>query len=69
MMSGASCEAIRNMTVRGAGAIGAVAGYAMAQAFLQAPDSHLESFVAQARLDIESTLPQPVTFLCGRTRF
>lgn len=53
----ASCEAIRNMTVRGAGAIGAVAGYAMAQAFLHAPVSHLESFVAQARLDIESTRP------------
>ncbi|MDX8409657.1 MAG: S-methyl-5-thioribose-1-phosphate isomerase [Mariprofundales bacterium] len=31
---GATCEAIRNMTVRGAGAIGAAAGYAMAQGFL-----------------------------------
>lgn len=28
-----TCEAIRNMTVRGAGAIGAAAGFAMAQAF------------------------------------
>lgn len=33
-----TCEAIRNMTVRGAGAIGAAAGFAMAQGFLQGAD-------------------------------
>ncbi|RLD38834.1 MAG: S-methyl-5-thioribose-1-phosphate isomerase, partial [Bacteroidetes bacterium] len=32
-----TCQAIRIMTVRGAGAIGAASGFAMAQAFLQAP--------------------------------
>ena len=33
-----TAEAIRNMTVRGAGAIGAAAGYAMAQVFLSGDD-------------------------------
>ncbi|MEI7664207.1 MAG: hypothetical protein WCK34_18515 [Bacteroidota bacterium] len=33
-----SCHAIRTMMVRGAGAIGAIAGFAMAQAALEAPD-------------------------------
>jgi S-methyl-5-thioribose-1-phosphate isomerase len=33
--SAETCEAIVNMTVRGAGAIGAAAGFAMAQAFLE----------------------------------
>jgi methylthioribose-1-phosphate isomerase len=32
-----TAESIRNMTVRGAGAIGATAGFAMAQAFAEAP--------------------------------
>ncbi len=33
-----TCSAIRNMTVRGAGAIGAAAGFAMAQAFISSDD-------------------------------
>lgn len=33
-----TCIAIRNMTVRGAGAIGAAAGFAMAQAFISSDD-------------------------------
>ncbi|MCD6660280.1 MAG: hypothetical protein LT105_08970, partial [Lentimicrobium sp.] len=33
-----TCQAIENMTVRGAGAIGAAAGFAMAQAFMQGID-------------------------------
>ncbi len=33
-----TCTAIRNMTVRGAGAIGAAAGFAMAQAFMASED-------------------------------
>ncbi len=52
-----SCEAIRDMTVRGAGAIGAAAGYAMAQAFAQAPSNDREAFIRQAKHDIESTRP------------
>jgi S-methyl-5-thioribose-1-phosphate isomerase len=45
--------AIRNMTIRGAGAIGAAAGFAMAQAALALPLSGLE----EARKTIESTRP------------
>ena len=33
-----TCHAIKTMIVRGAGAIGAAAGFAMAQAFQRAPD-------------------------------
>jgi S-methyl-5-thioribose-1-phosphate isomerase len=49
-----TCEAIRTMIVRGAGAIGAAAGFAMAQAFLETADgtSRLPS-----RKAIESTRP------------
>ncbi len=35
-----TCKAIIDMTVRGAGAIGAAAGYAMAQAFMSGADPH-----------------------------
>jgi methylthioribose-1-phosphate isomerase len=52
-----SCHAIRTMMVRGAGAIGAIAGFAMAQAALEAPESDFLTFVAKARLAIESTRP------------
>jgi len=43
-----TCDAIRNMTVRGAGAIGAAAGFAMAQAFIASedPDMALERIKA-----------------------
>ncbi|MFH0973687.1 MAG: S-methyl-5-thioribose-1-phosphate isomerase [Candidatus Micrarchaeota archaeon] len=41
--------AIKDMTVRGAGAIGAAAGYAMAQAFLQAPASRVTSRASRAK--------------------
>ena len=47
-----TCLAIKEMVVRGAGAIGATAGFAMAQAFLQMPDK-----IKQARKDIEATRP------------
>jgi methylthioribose-1-phosphate isomerase len=52
-----TCHAIRTMIVRGAGAIGAAAGYAMAQACLQAPAGMEESFLSNARKEIESTRP------------
>ncbi|MFA5104542.1 MAG: S-methyl-5-thioribose-1-phosphate isomerase [Candidatus Margulisiibacteriota bacterium] len=44
-----TCQAIKNMKVRGAGAIGAAAGFAMAQAFLEGTPS--------SRSIIESTRP------------
>jgi len=52
-----TAQAIRNMTVRGAGAIGATAAFAMAQAFLQAPAKNREAFITQARYEIEATRP------------
>jgi len=47
-----TCMAITDMTIRGAGAIGAAAGYAMAQAYLEAPGDELEAFIEEARSDI-----------------
>jgi S-methyl-5-thioribose-1-phosphate isomerase len=52
-----TCKAIRTMIVRGAGAIGAAAGYAMAQACLESPAGQKDSFLSKARLEIESTRP------------
>ena len=52
-----SCHAIRTMLVRGAGAIGATAGFAMAQAYLQAPAKGGDEFLQQARYEIENTRP------------
>ncbi len=52
-----SCQAITSMAVRGAGAIGALAGYAMAQAYLSAPGNNPAEYLAAAREQIESTRP------------
>jgi methylthioribose-1-phosphate isomerase len=52
-----TCDAIKTMIVRGAGAIGATAGYAMAQAFLEAPKDNFLNYVEQARAAIEATRP------------
>ncbi|MBN3033534.1 MAG: S-methyl-5-thioribose-1-phosphate isomerase [Candidatus Saganbacteria bacterium] len=46
-----TCRAIRTMLVRGAGAIGAAAGFAMAQAFLAKADT------AKAKKEIAATRP------------
>lgn len=51
-----TCRAIKDMTVRGAGAIGAAAGYAMAQAY-SAACSDKDTFIAKARFGIEATRP------------
>ncbi len=51
------CQAIQTMVVRGAGAIGATAGYGMAQAFLQAPANSLWPYVEKAKEAIEATRP------------
>jgi len=50
-------RAISTMVIRGAGAIGAAAGYAMAQACLEAPAGRREPFLSDARKEIESTRP------------
>jgi len=52
-----SCHAIKTMKIRGAGAIGAIAGFAMAQAFLEAPKNNFRNFIKKAKLEIESTRP------------
>ena len=51
------CQAIKIMTVRGAGAIGAAAGFAMAQAFLQAATAGESEYVQKAKQEIEATRP------------
>ena len=51
------CKAIVNMNVRGAGAIGVAAGYAMALAFIQSPQVGGEEYLWKARQDIEQTRP------------
>lgn len=52
-----TCNAICDMVVRGAGAIGVTAGFAMAQAFLQAPSGDIWTSVSKARKEIEATRP------------
>jgi len=56
-------QAIRDMHVRGAGLIGATAGYGMHLAALHAPDNSIESFMASVREDgakLMSTRPTAV---------
>ena len=50
-----TCFAIKTMIVRGAGAIGATAGYAMAQAFIQHKDKM--DAILKAKAEIEATRP------------
>jgi S-methyl-5-thioribose-1-phosphate isomerase len=52
-----TCFAIKTMIVRGAGAIGAAAGFAMAQAAIEANESDYLNFIAKAKADIEATRP------------
>ena len=52
-----TCKAIKTMIVRGAGAIGATAGFGMAQGFLEAPEQGMWGFAEKARKDIEATRP------------
>ncbi|MGC9331765.1 MAG: S-methyl-5-thioribose-1-phosphate isomerase, partial [Bacteroidales bacterium] len=52
-----TCMAIKTMIIRGAGAIGAAAGYAMAQAAYEAPSDAYNQYLVTARQDIEATRP------------
>jgi len=52
-----TCMAITDMIVRGAGALGAAAGYAMAQAFLLSSNKTKALTIREARQDIENTRP------------
>ena len=54
-----TAEAIRDMTVRGAGAIGAAAGYGMAQVFLEAPseEPRRSVYIQQGYERLKNTRP------------
>lgn len=52
-----TASAISTMIIRGAGAIGAAAGYAMAQAFMEAPGKDCMEYIETAKKTIESTRP------------
>ncbi|OIN93338.1 MAG: S-methyl-5-thioribose-1-phosphate isomerase [Comamonadaceae bacterium CG1_02_60_18] len=54
------CRAIRDMTVRGAGLIGATAAFGMYLAALQAPDDGWRDFLAQAAQALKATRPTAV---------
>lgn len=52
-----TCNAIKTMIVRGAGAIGVSAAFAMAQAAIEANDSNYTEYISKAKQDIEATRP------------
>ncbi len=52
-----ACLAIRHMTVRGAGLIGACAAFGMYLAALEAPDAHFVAFLEQAGVQLQATRP------------
>ena len=52
-----TARAIQEMVVRGAGAIGAAAGYAMAQAALHAPEARFHDALDEAAEAIRATRP------------
>jgi methylthioribose-1-phosphate isomerase len=52
-----TCYAIKTMIVRGAGAIGAAAGFAMAQAALEADSRNYITYLQIAKSEIEETRP------------
>ncbi|HOY33047.1 MAG TPA: S-methyl-5-thioribose-1-phosphate isomerase [Bacteroidales bacterium] len=52
-----TCHAIKTMIVRGAGAIGVTAGYAMAQAFVEGSNTDILKYAADAKKEIEETRP------------
>ena len=51
------CFAIKSMITRGAGAIGATAGFAMAQAYMEAITTNNQGIVIIAKKEIEATRP------------
>jgi len=52
-----TCEAIVSMVTRGAGSIGATAGFAMMQAVYEAPKDNYKNFLLKAKKEIEKTRP------------
>ncbi len=62
------CRSIRDMTVRGAGLIGASAGYGMYLAALQARDGDFDLCVAQAAAALQATRPTAANLAWAVTR-
>ncbi len=60
-----TAEAIRGMTVRGAGAIGATGALGMAQAAMEAPAGEFHAFVAQAANTLRATRPTAQNLFYG----
>ncbi len=52
-----TCSAIKTMITRGAGSIGATAGFAMWQAVYEAPEINYKEFISKAKSEIENTRP------------
>ncbi len=52
-----TCHAIKSMIVRGAGAIGAAAAFAMAQAAMEAEKNNYLNYLSYAKTEIENTRP------------
>jgi methylthioribose-1-phosphate isomerase len=63
-----TAEGIRDMTVRGAPAIGAAAAFALAQAFLEAPAADPWPYARAARAFIEATRPTARDLFHGTER-
>ncbi len=61
--------AITDMTVRGAGAIGAAAAFAMAQAFLEAPETDTALFCKMPARKLKVPDPLPETCFCSWAGF
>jgi S-methyl-5-thioribose-1-phosphate isomerase len=57
--------AIREMTVRGAPAIGAAGAYGLALAALSAPDEKFRAYMRSAKDELISTRPTAVDLCCG----
>lgn len=64
----ALCEAIRNMTVRGAGLIGATAGFGLWLAALAAPDSGFDEAMCAAARQLMATRPTAVNLAAAVQR-
>ena len=56
---------IKDMTIRGAGAIGAAGAYAMAQAIAKAPKTDFERFIKKAAEEIRQTRPTAQNLFAG----
>ncbi len=52
-----TCKAVKTMVVRGAGSIGAAAGFAMMQAAFEAPKNNSKEFLLKVKTEIEETRP------------